>query len=509
MEQRDFAKLMEHYGDGGARKSVFDGDYAMFLESKWESALNGIKAPYHRRITAMVMENQLDEMRRAKSLREDSTSGNTGAYTKHIFQVLRKLFPGLIAHNIITVQPMSGPIGAVFFWDYKHGTNKGSMAAGQTLPDNMSPYYSSEYIDGEQLGTGDGAKWGGGGAAATFQLSFYPVRPLNNTYGYSVRLIEETPLGVAVQTAIDNGTGGYTGNVLSGAVSYTSGAVTNFKFTNPVGLNNVVKAYYRYNMELNSILPEVNWDISMEAVKAEPRKLRFKWSPEAVEALQAYHGMSGESELVAGIAQQMMYEIDREIITDLSTFAASGTTATFDYSVPVAAVNTLDALRRIFLPLNDVSSAIHRKTKRGAANFMVTSPQVVGLLEQFQTHGDYRGIFTPDVNNLSQIDYTQVSPTYNTMTSNMGVVRAGTLNKKWTIYQDPQMTYNRVLMGFKGDSWMDAGYAWCPWISMQMTNTFEDPQDFSMKKGIRCQYGLKRLRPEWYGLVTITNWASV
>jgi len=77
------------------------------------------------------------------------------------------------------------------------------------------------------------------------------------------------------------------------------------------------------------------------------------------------------------------------------------------------------------------------------------------------------------------------------------------------IYQDPKFTYNQILMGFKGPSFLDAGYAWCPYVSIQMTSTFEDPWDFSMKKGVRSRYGLKRLRPEFYGLVTIQNWTAI
>lgn len=512
MEQRDLNRLLERHGEEHVMRTVFDPNYTGFLSQKWESVLAGLKCPQHmKQSCAMVLENQLTHMKRVgrRGLSEDVTTNNVGSYTKYIFPILRKLFPNLIAHNLVTVQPLSAPIGAVFFWDYKYGTTKGSVTAGQSAP-GTSPYYSSEYIDGQNLGLGDGAKWGGGGAAAGWQLSFYPVRPLNTTYGYSCIIQEQVvATGVVVQTVTDNGSGGFTGDIASGAINYATGAVTNFKFTNAVGNGNVVKAYYRYNMELNSNIPQYNFDITMEAVKAEPHKIRFTWSPESVEDLASFHGEMGESQLVAGAAQQMLYEMDRDVVEDLKSFSATGSTATFDMSLPVGVVNTLDALRRIFYPLNDVSAAIHRKTLRAPANWIVTSPQVSSLLENFATNGDYRGIFTQNADPQGALDYQQVAPSFGGLTSNMGVTKVGVLKNRWAVYQDPGFTYNHIMMGLKGDSYLDAGYAWCPYVSMEMTQTFEDPADFSMKKGIRSRYAKKRLRSDWYGLVTISGWTAV
>jgi len=433
MEQRDFQQVMERYGDDSASRSIFDEGYVSFLEDKWAPAMGDITGDYHRRVCAVAFENQMKELQRRTrgSLAESSGTQNVGSYTKYIFPILRKLFPNLIAHNLVTVQPMSAPIGAVFFWDYLHGTTKGSVTAGQSLPDNGSAYYSSEYIDGEQFGVGDGAKWGGVGAPMNAQCSFYPVRPLNTTYGYSAVIQELNAVtGLPVQTATDDGSGNFTGASLAGSINYATGAITGFLFTAAVGNGNPVKAYYRYNMEMNSLVPEVNFDISMEAVKAEPRKLRFKWSPESTEDLAAFHGVSGESQLVSGVAQQMMYEIDREIILDVLAYSAGGTTATFDISVPVGTVNTIDALRRIFFPMNDVNAAIHRKTQRSPTNWIVTSPQVVGLLQNFATHGDYRGNFTGNASPVGPLSFQQVPSSWSTMSSQMGVVQVGVLNNK-------------------------------------------------------------------------------
>jgi len=511
MEQRDFSRVTEARGSE-SRRSIFDSRYISELENKWGPVLEGIKGGYHRRVCAMAFQAQLEELQRAKlgsHLTEDVSTANVGPYTKYIFPILRRLFPNLIAHNIVTVQPMNAPVGAVFFWDYKYGTTKGGVIAGQSAP-GTDPFYSSEYINGEGLGTGDAAKWGGGGAAANWQLSFYPIRPLNTTYNFSVIIREETPSGAVVQTATDNGSGTFVGNVQAGSViNYATGAVTGFKFTNAPANLNLIKGYYSYNMEMNSLVPEYNFDIAMEAVAAKPRKLKFRWSPESMEDLSAFHGMSGESELVSGVASQMLYEIDREVIQDVSGFAAQGTTATFDMTVPSEMVNSLDAMGRIFMPMNDITSAIHRKTMRGPANWIVTSPQMVGLIENFAIHGDYRGIFAKEGNPAAGLDYQVVDPAWGGISSNMGVTRIGVLNKKWTVYQDPGYAYNRMLFGLKGGSFLDAGYAWCPYVTIQMTQSFEDPSDFSMKKGVRSRYATKRLRPEWYGLMTVTGWTSV
>lgn len=47
-----------------------------------------------------------------------------GGFTKFVFPVLRQVFPNLIAHDLVSVQPMNAPIGAIFYLEYLYGNKK-------------------------------------------------------------------------------------------------------------------------------------------------------------------------------------------------------------------------------------------------------------------------------------------------------------------------------------------------------------------------------------------------
>ena len=86
-----------------------------------------------------------------------------------------------------------------------------------------------------------------------------------------------------------------------------------------------------------------------------------------------------------------------------------------------------------------------------------------------------------------------------------GVQKIGTLHQKWIVYKDPYFPSNKILLGYKGSSFLDAGFVWAPYVPLQMTATFLDPQDFSFRKGMRTRYAKKMVRSEFYGVVTVNN----
>jgi hypothetical protein len=99
----------------------------------------------------------------------------------------------------------------------------------------------------------------------------------------------------------------------------------------------------------------------------------------------------------------------------------------------------------------------------------------------------------------------QVPMSYGATTSNQGIMRMGPLANKWKLYQDVYGKADTILMGLQGDSYLDAGYVFAPFVALQMTGTFLDPEDQNYKKGMRTRYAKKMLRPEWYGKITVTG----
>jgi hypothetical protein len=96
-------------------------------------------------------------------------------------------------------------------------------------------------------------------------------------------------------------------------------------------------------------------------------------------------------------------------------------------------------------------------------------------------------------------------PSYGPMTSHQGILKMGPLSNKWMGYQDPFFQWNQMMLGLRGRSYLDAGFVFSPYVPLQMTPTFLDPEDQSYRKGMRTRYATKRLRDEWFGRVTITG----
>lgn len=61
-----------------------------------------------------------------------------------------------------------------------------------------------------------------------------------------------------------------------------------------------------------------------------------------------------------------------------------------------------------------------------------------------------------------------------------------------------------TIIGYKGTSFMDAGYVYAPYVPLQVTPTFMDPNDFSFKKGMRTRYAKKLVNANYFGTVACT-----
>jgi hypothetical protein len=303
--------------------------------------------------------------------------------------------------------------------------------------------------------------------------------------------------GTVVQSAVDNGQGAFVfspaGGNTSGSIDYATGQVTDFKFESAPASGNIIFADYQYNMEGNELVPNLSLDVSFEPLVAEERKLNAVWSFESAQDLASQHGIDAENELMTMVSNQIGLEIDREIINDI--FNSVTFTGVFNRTGGGSGVAEIDHLRTIFSEISKVSADIHTATKRGLANWIVTSPQVTAIFQQFQTHGD----FIP-------ASPTEARPmTYGNRTSDYGIYKVGALMNRLAVYQDPYLKQNEILIGLRGENYLDAGYVYGPYVPLRMTKTFEDPTDGKNKKGFMTRYGKKLLRPEYYGKVTVLN----
>ena len=253
-----------------------------------------------------------------------------------------------------------------------------------------------------------------------------------------------------------------------------------------------------WNLENQVQIPEIDIKVDSVAVTAITKKLKAKWSPELAQDLNAYHNLDAEVELTSILSEQIALEIDQEILTDLIQGATAGTL--YWSRLPGRFVNREDGsnlsggsftgtvsewYETLLETVNEVSARIHRKTLRGGANFIVTSPEVANILE-----------FTSGFRASAAVDDEK---------GNWGVQQVGSISRKMDIYVDPYFLRNLMLVGRKGSSFLESGYVYAPYVPLQVTPTIFGPEDFVPRKGVMTRYAKKMVRPDLYGLVVVRN----
>ena len=459
------------------------------LESRWAQTglLENITDKYTRSCTAVLLENQ-------RLINESSTdSGDVAQFKRISIPLVRRIYPQLIANKVVSVQPLLGPTGLVYYLRFRYGSNKGSvrgatksgfpgddanslqqLASGDA---NLSVYYSHQFVENETQNDA------GGDTSSSYTVEHTPV--LAGTVTGTVY-----DGSTAVQTFVVSESGSFTftdvgtpaNKATGGSLNLTTGVVS-LTWNNDPGANSVVVSY-EYNMECNQDLPEINLVVESEEIAAKTRKLKAVWSYEAQQDLRSQHNLDAEAELTAVLAQEINLEIDREVLSDLRNNA--GTVASWDFNTALG--DTIkEKYESLYVKVVEVSNVVHRKTLRGGCNWLVTSPEVASIFET-ATAG-----FAP-------------APSEG-FTSSLGIQYVGTVNNRWRLYKDPLFPTGQILMGYKGDSYMDSGYFYCPYVPLTQTPVVLDPESFCPRKGILTRYGKKLLREgaKFYARLSIAN----
>jgi hypothetical protein len=67
------------------------------------------------------------------------------------------------------------------------------------------------------------------------------------------------------------------------------------------------------------------------------------------------------------------------------------------------------------------------------------------------------------------------------------------------------MTENTILVGFRGQNFLETGAVYAPYVPLIMTPLVYDPSDFTPRKGVMTRYAKKMVRPEFYGKVIVAD----
>jgi hypothetical protein len=406
------------------------------LQTKWAAVIDHpelpkITDPYRKAVTAVILENQAQEMQKQSGMMMETAPtnslGGTGysggstatgpvaGFDPILISLVRRSLPNLIAYDIAGVQPMTGPTGLIFAMRSTYGTNRDVNNSA------IEAFYNEA-----------------------------------NT-GFSGDKATQTAISMAANTALGNQ------NVFASTVT-TGGAMAT-------------------SVAEDLTFNEMGFSIEKVSVTAKSRALKAEYSMELAQDLKAVHGLDAETELANILSTEILAEINREVIRTIYSVAKVGaqvgttTAGTFDLDTDSNGRWMVEKIKGLAFQLEREANTIAKTTRRGKGNVMICSSDVASALAMAGLL-DYQSALN------SQVNLT-VDDTGNTF--------AGTLFGRIKVYIDPYFAANSTsefaVMGYKGSNAYDAGIFYCPYVPLQMVRAV-DTNNFQPKIGFKTRYGL-------------------
>jgi hypothetical protein len=521
---------------------------AQKLSKKWAKSglLEGLEGN-DQATMAMILENQ------AKQLVVESSNTGGGVSNGATFTagtgeqwagvalpLVRKIFGQIAAKEFVSVQPMNLPAGLVFYLDFQYGNTKTPFTSGNSLygtnTANFGNAAAGALYGAGRFGYSTNQFSASSGAATVASASSVEI-DFNSDYTASLAANEIKKVTFATSSLASLDVDGIRAFIItSGSVT----AATNLQqFTSIVGGNinffvsgssTQVSQSSAFTVDYNKatdfatrgdfedrtatqgfsvpnaasatsiVIPEINVQMKSQTISAKTKKLKAQWTPEFAQDLNAYHSLDAEAELTGLLSEYISLEIDLEILDMLIQNAPTveywsakvgdqinAAKTAFTSNTSGLYYNQMTWFQTIGIKLQKVSNIIHQRTLRGGANFMVVSPAVATILESIPG-------FAADTDGAAD-----------TMKYAFGVQKVGALNSRYKVYKNPYMTENVILLGFRGTQFLEAGAVYSPYVPLIMTPLVYDPNTFTPRKGIMTRYAMTMIRPEFYGLVVVSD----
>lgn len=431
----------------------------------WKEIVQDISDPVKQATTAIMLENYKQYR---NGLDEATSTMQIGNFDKFAFPILTIVSENLVAQDLVSVQPLDGPSGLIFYMNFVTGQQKGQTARGAKIWDSRTGHVdrntdSDSLVENEFVGTV--------ASTLTGNLSYSPVSPGS---------ISLTDSAGAVYTDNGNGVLQNSSAATVGTINYSTGAVS---ISSGVA-NGALEATYYFNAELNPNAQQVDFEIVSAPIYTKERKLRGRWSMEAAKALEALHKVNAESTVSNAIANHLQWEIDREVIEDVRR-TASGGVVSWNAQVPSGTNISYTEHKLSFVDaVVNASNFIQRATNRVKANWMLCGIQPSGVVETLPMFEAIGG------------DKAEIE----------GVSELGKLGRV-KCYTDPHYLINEALVGYKGKDFVRTGYVLAPWILL-MTTPLVTLDDFIARKGFASIYGKKIVNSRMYATINCSGFTA-
>ncbi len=502
------------------------------LTSKWEKSglLEGVKG-YEKQGMAVMLENQAQQLISENSTTNPQGAGSAGEQWAGVaLPLVRKVFGSIASKNFVSVQPMNLPAGLIFYMDFKYGSAVQGREIGDSLyGDTLSSPFTTfgNTTEGGLYGAG---KYGYSindaevsvNAVASQSVTFADVN-YNDQFVVTGSLTKYVVPAASASSAdflayrafVPSGSGINFGTLV--LPEFTKYDGTNLTFVvSSSAAGSLTKLFYvkqptdttRGDFEdrtggpvdatTDLAIPQIDLELKSETIVAKTRKLKAVWSPELAQDLNAYHSIDAEAELTSMLSDYVSMEIDLEILDMLMAAAPSAHTEYWsttigklwsnggfvnDTNVSGQAWTNMTWFQTLGQKMQKLSNKIHQATMRGGANFAVVSPAVATILETL-----------PGFATNTDGDKAEFAA---------GVSKIGSFSNRFTIYKNPYMKENVMLMGFRGSQFLETGAVYAPYIPLIMTPLVYDPNNFTPRRGVMTRYAKKIVRPEFFGKVVI------
>ena len=407
------------------------------LQEKWQPVLQHpdlpeIKDNYKKAVTSIILENQEKAMREDNAFLSEAAPTNSGfggsnmqSYDPILISLVRRAMPNLIAYDIASVQPMTGPTGLIFAMKSRFATQGGTEA----LFDEPNVGFSNDD------GAGD----------------------LNTTAmtGTNPAVLNDASAGTYITGGADYGS--TTGGGMTTAEAEALGDASGNSFA------------------------EMAFSIEKSTVTAKSRALKAEYTMELAQDLKAIHGLDAETELSNILSAEILAEINREVIRTIYISAKKGasinttTAGIFDLDTDSNGRWSVEKFKGLMFQIERDANVIAQETRRGKGNLIITSSDVASALQM-------AGVldYAPALNNNLQVDDTG-----NTFA---GVLN-GRFRVYIDPYAANNSAKQYYVVGYKGTSPYDAGIFYCPYVPLQMVravgeSTFQPKIGFKTRYGV-------------------------
>jgi hypothetical protein len=527
------------------------------LAGKWSKSglLEGISNETDKSNMAIILENQ------AKQLVVEASSTGTGGtfqagtgeqYAAVALPLVRKVFGQLAAKEFVSVQPMSLPAGLVFFLDFQYGSNVDPFSSGSgvnSLYGNQTANFGNDRAGGlygagrfgysmNQFSSSAQTIQGNNQTKASGKISTGSWSDIYFDADLSASVAAGQIKAVTIPTSSISGFdpnairsfAAISSSILTNATALpqftqaelAAGCITFFYTASTAALttgDSFMTVFYSKATRDNArgdfedaagagyqnaesataiVIPEINVQMRSEAIVAKTRKLKAQWTPEFSQDLNAFHSLDAEAELTSILSEYISLEIDLEILDMLIQNVPTNQVEYWSAKIGDSVVNNavtsnvsgvyytqMSWFQTLGIKLQKISNIIHQRTLRGGANFIVVSPTVATVLESIP------GFAADTDGDSAKMNYA------------FGVQKIGQLNSRYKVYKNPYMLENTILLGFRGNQFLESGAVYAPYVPLIMTPLVYDPNTFTPRKGIMTRYAKKMVRPEFYGKVQV------